>query len=206
MRNASSRSKSSGKRSAEREFQYKTDKYLFELKTHPHLRKHYDKSVALVSGFRNQKPPTHCTVAEYEEWKRRRLTRAKVLAVLRRHIRRQNEVPRKEIALVKTSYGYKFKAYAPHLLDKIERREVSFRELVAAGERLPELPRMNKKQKEQYRQAGKLIARKRKEFLRQQAPFSEMAPDSATKNWKSASSPRCKSGIWACCSRNAILC
>ena len=73
---------------AEREFQYKIDKYLFELKTHPHLRKHYDKSVALVSGFRNQKPPTHCTVAEYEEWKRRRLTRAKVLAVLRRHIRR----------------------------------------------------------------------------------------------------------------------
>ena len=104
-------------------------------------------------------------------------TRAKVLAVLRRHIRRQNEVPRKEIALVKTSYGYKLKAYAPHLLDKIERREVSFRELVAAGERLPELPRLNKKQKEQYRQAGKLIARKRKEFLRQQAPFSEMAPD-----------------------------
>ena len=136
---------------AEREFQYKTDKYLFELKTHPHLRKHYDKSVALVSGFRNQKPPTHCTVAEYEEWKRRRLTHAKVLAVLRRHIRRQNEVPRKEIALVKTSYGYKLKAYAPHLLDKIERREVSFRELVAAGERLPELPRMNRKQKEQYR-------------------------------------------------------
>lgn len=162
---------------AEREFQYKIDKYLFELKTHPRLRKHYNKSVALVSGFRNQKPPTHCTVAEYEEWKRRRLTRAKVLAVLRRHIRRQNEVPRKEIALVKTSYGYKLKAYAPHLLDKIERREVSFRELVAAGERLPELPRMNKKQKEQYRQAGKLIARKRKEFLRQQAPFSEMVPD-----------------------------
>ena len=97
--------------------------------------------------------------------------------ILRRHIRRQNEVPRKEIALVKTSYGYKLKAYAPHLLDKIERREVSFRELVAAGERLPELPRMNKKQKEQYRLAGKLIARKRKEFLRQQAPFSEMTPD-----------------------------
>lgn len=162
---------------AERDFQYKIDKYLFELKTHPHLRKHYDKSLALVSVFRNQKPPINCTVTEYEEWKRRRLTHAKVLAVLRRHIRHQNEVPRKEIALVKTSYGYKLKAYAPHLLDKIERREVSFRELIAAGEPLPELPRKNKKQKEQYRQAEKLIARKRKEFLRQQTPFPEMTPD-----------------------------
>ena len=122
---------------AERDFQYKIDKYLFELKTHPHLRKHYDKSLALVSVFRNQKPPINCTVTEYEEWKRRRLTHAKVLAVLRRHIRRQNEVPRKEIALVKTSYGYKLKAYASHLLDKIERREASFRELIAAGDPLP---------------------------------------------------------------------
>lgn len=41
---------------AERDFQYKIDKYLFELKTHPHLRKHYDKSLAPC--FRIPEPKT----------------------------------------------------------------------------------------------------------------------------------------------------
>jgi type I restriction-modification system DNA methylase subunit len=42
-------------------FEYQLKKYLFELKTHPNLKTHYRKAIALVSKFRNQKPPENYT-------------------------------------------------------------------------------------------------------------------------------------------------
>ena len=44
---------------------------------------------------------------EMKEWERKKLTTAKVLAAIRKYITSQNVVPRKEAALVKTSYGFK---------------------------------------------------------------------------------------------------
>jgi hypothetical protein len=102
---------------AKKEFeigQFFTPHAVCKLKTHPHLKKHYKKAVALVSKFRNQTLPENCTNTKYEEWERNRLTYAKVLSILYRYIRTQNEKPRKEVALVRTSYGFKLKGYAPH--------------------------------------------------------------------------------------------
>ena len=53
-----------------------------------------------------------------------------VLAVIRRYITSQNTVPRKEVALVKTSYGFKLKPYAPRLLDKVPNKAASINDLV----------------------------------------------------------------------------
>lgn len=89
------------------DFEYKLSKYLYELKTHEPLKKHLDKAIALVTKFRNQKPPEDCSNEKFKEWERNKLTTKKVLGIIRRYITSQNEVPRKEIALVKTSYGLK---------------------------------------------------------------------------------------------------
>lgn len=99
-------------------FEYKLAKYMYELKAHARLNKHIDKAVALVTKFRNQKPPENATNEQMKEWERKKLTTAKVLATIRKYITSQNVVPRKEVALVKTSYGFKLKQYAPRLLDQ----------------------------------------------------------------------------------------
>jgi hypothetical protein len=154
-------------------FEYKLKKYLFELKTHPHLRKHYKKAVALVSKFRNQKSPENCTNTEYAEWEKKRLTYKKVLSVLYRYIQTQNEKPRKEVALVKTSYGFKLKGYAPRLLDKVETKYVSINDLVIHGANLPVYGKMTAKLWRQYARTMKTVERKRREYRLQSQTLSK---------------------------------
>ncbi|MDR0231979.1 MAG: N-6 DNA methylase [Dysgonamonadaceae bacterium] len=155
-------------------FEYKLKKYLFELKTHPHLQKHYKKAIALVSKFRNQAPPQDYSYTEYLEWQKNRLTYAKVLSVIGKYIHKQNEKPRKEVALVKTSYGFKLKGYAPQLLKKVENKYVSINDLVVRGAELPQYDKLTPKLKTQYKSAMKFVDRKRKAYLLQNQPFSEM--------------------------------
>lgn len=164
----------------ERDFNFKIGKYLFELKTHPHLQAKYEQAVALVSKFRDQKPPENASPAQFQQYEQGKLTYAKVLAVIRRYIRQQNYVPREEVALVKTSYSFKLKAYAPHLLDDIAHREEKLYNLIIHGGGLPDAGKwMTPKVRGQYTQAMKFIERKRREYLRQSAPYKEMKQDEA---------------------------
>lgn len=96
-----------------------------------------DKAVALVTKFRNQKPPENATNEQTKEWERKKLTTAKVLATIRKYITSQNVVPRKEVALVKTSYGFKLKQYAPRLLDKVEHKVATINDLILDSSTLP---------------------------------------------------------------------
>ena len=68
---------------------------MYELKAHAKLNKHIDKAEALVTKFRNQKPPENATREQVEQWEKNKLTPKKVLAVIRRYITSQNTVPRK---------------------------------------------------------------------------------------------------------------
>lgn len=164
----------------ERDFQRKIDKYLYEIKTHPHLRDKYDKAVALVTKFRNQIPQEQMPYTQYQEYKKTRLTYAKVLAVILRYIRRQYYVPRKEVALVKTSYTYKLKAYAPHLLDEVKVKQVPIYQLVLDGEGLPEpVKHMTADAAKQYAAAMRLIRRKRRALHRHDTPIMELKQDEA---------------------------
>ena len=165
------------------QFEYKLSKYLFELKTHKHLQKHYDKAVALVTKFRNQKPPEDCSNEQFKEWERNKLTIAKVLGIIRKYITNQYVVPRKEVALVKTSYGFKLKQYAPRLLTGIRRRSANMNDLVLGREHLPLPPEYTAKNKEQIRIAKKLIERKQHEYERQSQLFSEMTINPEIQNY-----------------------
>jgi len=156
------------------EFEYRIKKCLFELKTHPHLRKHYKKAVALLSKFRNQTSPVNYSREEYKKWEQSRMTYPKVLSILRRYIRTQNDIPRKEVALVKTSYGFKLKEYAPRILKNVETRYVSMNDLVVHNAGLPVYGKMTSRLRKQYAAAMKIIERKRKSYILQSQPFSGM--------------------------------
>jgi hypothetical protein len=155
-------------------FEYRLKKYLFELKTHSHLKKHYKKAIALVSKFRNQAPPKNCTNTEYAKWEKNRLTYKKVLSVIGKYIQTQNEKPRREVALVRISYGFKLKGYAPRLLDKVENRYVSINDLVVRGANLPVYNKMTDKLWRQYKRAMKTIEKKRRQYRLQSQAFSAM--------------------------------
>lgn len=157
-------------------FEYLLAKYMYELKTHRRLNRHIDKALALVAKYRNQKPPEDCTSEQFREWERKKLTPNKVLAVIRRYIRNQNMVPRKEIALVKTSYGFRLKAYSSRLLDKEERRTVSMNDIILGRAELPVPPEPTADNMRQIAAAYRLIRRKRHRYRQQSRPFSEMRP------------------------------
>ena len=160
-------------------FEYKLAKYMYELKAHEKLNKHIDKAVALVTKFRNQKPPENATNEQMKEWERKKLTTAKVLATIRKYITSQNVVPRKEVALVKTSYGFKLKQYAPRLLDKVEHKAASINDLILDSTVLPMPEIATEKNMRQIRTAGRIIRRKRWLYDIQNQPFSDMETDDA---------------------------
>ncbi|MDR0430357.1 MAG: N-6 DNA methylase [Tannerellaceae bacterium] len=164
-------------------FEYKLDKYLFELKTHKHLQKHYDKAVALVAKFRNQRLPENCTSEQYKEWERSKLTTNKVLSVIRKYITNQYVVPHKEVALVKTSYGFKLKQYAPRLLDKIKHLSANRNDLVLGREKLPVPSEYSPKIRKQVKAAKKLIRRKQRKYEIQSQVFPEMNIDPDIQNY-----------------------
>ena len=159
-------------------YEYKVRKYLWELKCHPHLKDHLQKAQELVSRFRAQRPPENCTDEEYKKWKQASLTPAKVLSTIRRIIRNQNHTTRKEIALVKTAYGYKYKQYAQSLLERNERCEVSINNLVFDSE-LPAISQYWPSLPAQTKAMQKVIARKKNEYNVQSADFKDMSQDTA---------------------------
>ncbi|KKB53137.1 hypothetical protein HMPREF1212_01300 [Parabacteroides sp. HGS0025] len=164
-------------------FEYKLSKYLFELKTHKHLHKHYDKAVALVTKFRNQHPPEDCTNEQFKEWERNKLTTTKVLGIIRKYIINQYVIPRKEVALVKSNYGFKLKQYAPRLLDGIKHRSASINDLVLGRVNLPIPPDYTPKIRKQIKAAERLIGRKRRQYEIQSQVFSEMDANPDIQNY-----------------------
>ena len=158
-------------------FEYKLAKYMYELKAHAKLNRHIAKAEALVSKFRNQKPPENATNEQGKEWERKKLTTKKVLAVLRRYITSQNVVSREEVALVKSSYGFKLKQYAPRLLDKVPHKAAGINDLVLGRAVLPMPEFPTEKNMRQIRAAEKLIGRKRRQYEVQNQQFADMKPD-----------------------------
>src|SRR5699024_1633364 len=110
-------------------------------------------------------------------WEKNKLTPKKVLAVIRRYITSQNIVPRKEVALVKTSYGFKLKQYAPRLLDKVSHKVASINDLVLERAELPMPELLTEKNMRQIRAAEKLIRKKRRQYENQNRQFADMKPD-----------------------------
>ena len=158
-------------------FEYRLSKYMYELKAHAVLNRHIEKAEALVSKFRNQKPPENATNQQIKDWERKKLTTGKVLGIIRKYITSQHSVPRKEVALVKTSYGFKLKPYAPHLLDKVTHKAASINDLILGRAELPVPETVTERNSLQIRAAEKLIRRKQKQYEMQNLRFADMEED-----------------------------
>ena len=158
-------------------FEYKLAKYMYELKAHTKLNRHIAKAEALVTKFRNQKLPENATREQVNQWEKNKLTTTKVLGIIRRYITSQNVVPRKEVALVKTSYGFKLKQYASRLLDKVSHKAASINDLVLERAALPMPELLTEKNMRQIRAAEKLIRKKRRQYENQNRQFADMQPD-----------------------------
>ncbi len=158
-------------------FEYRLSKYMYELKAHAVLNRHIEKAEALVSKFRNQKPPENATNQQIKDWERKKLTTGKVLGIIRKYITSQHSVPRKEVALVKTSYGFKLKPYAPRLLDKVTHKAASINDLILGRAELPVPETVTERNRLQIRAAEKLIRRKQKQYEMQKLRFADMEED-----------------------------
>ena len=158
-------------------FEYRLSKYMYELKAHAVLNRHIEKAEALVSKFRNQKPPENATNQQIKEWERKKLTTGKVLRIIRKYITSQHSVLRKEVALVKTSYGFKLKPYAPRLLDKVTHKAASINDLILGRAELPVPETVTERNRLQIRAAEKLIRRKQKQYEMQNLRFADMEED-----------------------------
>ena len=158
-------------------FEYRLSKYMYELKAHAVLNRHIEKAEALVSKFRNQKPPENATNQQIKDWERKKLTTGKVLGIIRKYITSQHSVPRKEVALVKTSYGFKLKPYAPRLLDKVTHKAASNNDLILGRAELPVPETVTERNRLQIRAAEKLIRRKQKQYEMQNLRFADMEED-----------------------------
>ncbi len=75
----------------------------------------------------------------------------------------------------KTSYGFKLKAYAPRLLDKVEHHAADITELVPELAELPIPSAVTNTNAQQIRAAIRFIARKPRQYERQEQPFEKMA-------------------------------
>ena len=158
-------------------FEYRLSKYMYELKAHAVLNRHIEKAEALVSKFRNQKPPENATNQQIKDWERKKLTTGKVLGIIRKYITSQQSVPRKDVALVKTSYGFKLKPYAPRLLDKVTHKAASINDLILGRAELPVPETVTERNRLQIRAAEKLIRRKQKQYEMQNLRFADMEED-----------------------------
>ena len=158
-------------------FEYRLSKYMYELKAHAVLNRHIEKAEALVSKFRNQKPPENATNQQIKDWERKKLTTGKVLGIIRKYITSQHSVPRKEVALVKTSYGFKLKPYAPRLLDKVTHTAASINDLILGRAELPVPETVTESNRLQIRAAEKLIRQKQKQYEMQNLRFADMEED-----------------------------
>ena len=97
-------------------FEYKVRKYLYEIKTHPALKRYLPKSLAQIEKLKNQECPAGMN---FDDWyKHHRLTEPMVLSYLKKTLAKQGIKQEDEIRLVKTSYGFKMKPYS----EKVKRQ------------------------------------------------------------------------------------
>lgn len=149
------------------DFHYQVQKMLYHIKSNPKLVDKYAKCQEYIYRFENQKQPDGM---KYEDWVKIRITKAKVLAYLRRVIRAQNKKPDQDIVrLIKQDGGLVYKGYskkARQTMTPDMKEQIPFYAL-ASGQ-------MDDTGLKPY---GRLIRRKQRNYERETKPFADMTED-----------------------------
>lgn len=152
------------------QFQYQTEKMLYQIKVHPRLSGYYSRFLAYLQRFYTEKKPD---AMEYEQWCRVRLTEAKVLSYLKRTLKKQNDKPPADIiALVKRDYDFVYKSYSAAARQRMTARMKT---------PVPIYQVVSTDGDSGFTCYARLIRRKQREYTIQNQPFADMeeAPDIA---------------------------
>lgn len=157
----------------DKEFQFKVKKLLFDIKRTRKTAHLYGKAEAYVMQYYTQKQPEGM---KYEEWQKKRITKNKVIAYLKRILKNQHNSERDEIRLVKTKYGLKMKAYSRKASIQLSKmdivKEMSFNDMI-----------LNNNYPFEDQTYKKLFERKKKEYEKQSKLFSEIQHNSEMSKW-----------------------
>lgn len=155
------------------EFLYLVKKYLFHIKSNPAIREKYTKCCEYLSKYYNQKQPEGMS---YEEWCKRRITEAKVLAYLRNTVKKQHPKPQKdEIHLVKQDYSLVYKAYSPKAARRLTE---SMKTPVPLYQIVSDMDNPGN-----YGPYARMIRRRQREYEIEQQAFADMKEDSQIAAW-----------------------
>lgn len=155
-----------------KEFTYKIQKILYQIKAHPATKDQYAKCCEYLHRFYTQKQPADM---DYKEWKRVMLTEAKVLSYLRRALQKQSKKPERDvIALVKQNDSFVYKAYSTktrRTLTGDMQTPVTINQAVLDNE------------PERFPGFERLLRRKRREYENQDQQFDDMNEDTEIGAW-----------------------
>lgn len=140
-----------------RQLNDKIKKCLWHIKSNPVLnKKYYKKLIAKLEEIKTQKKPKDISD---KDWEKMKLTPEKVLRSMVSILKHQNDPkPKKELHVVKTNYGIKYKAYHKSLQKSAW--EKSVHDLLLSGER--------------FEPFTKLYDRKEKQAEIQNTPFTKL--------------------------------
>jgi predicted RNA methylase len=157
----------------EKDFQYKANKLLFDIKRNPKINKYYAKCEEYFHKYYTQKQPEGM---KYEEWQKIRITKNKVIRYLKNNLNKQHKKEIDKTVLVKTRYGLKLKSYSKKekmFMSKYEgTKEMSFNDMV-----------INEEYSFATNKYLKLYNRKVKQYQKQNKPFSEITNNSNIMEW-----------------------
>ena len=155
-----------------KEFAYQTQKMLYQIKVHPATRERYAKCCEYLHRFYTQEMPADM---DYKEWQRVKITEAKVLAYLRRALRKQNRAPERDVvALVKQDDNFVYKAYSA------KTRSTLTEDMKTP---VPVYQAVLDDEPERFPGFERLLRRKRREYDNQSQFFDDMAEDPAIGAW-----------------------
>ena len=154
------------------QFAYETQKLLYQIKIHPATKDKYMKCCEYLHRFYTQERPHDM---EYEEWERKKLTEAKVLAYLRRALSQQDKKPPRDVvALVKQNDQFTYKAYSQKAARQIPEH---------LREPVPIYQAVLDNTPERFPGFEQFLRRKRQEYDTQSQPFQDMAEEPDIAVW-----------------------
>lgn len=159
-------------RAASKNFAYETQKLLYQIKAHPATRTRYARCCEYLHRFYTEKQPANM---KYEEWVKRRLTEKQVLSYLRRTLRKQNQMPERDVvALVKQNDNFVYKAYS-----------AKARSMLTSGMKtpVPVYQAVLDNAPDQYPGFEALLRRKCQEYSNQSQAFHDMPENPEIAAW-----------------------
>lgn len=157
-----------------KEFQFQTQKLLYQIKVHPTTRSKHSKCCEYLYRYYTQKQPEGMP---YKEWAKVKLTENKVLSYLQRTLKKQNKQPEKDvIRLVKQNRGFVYKGYSAK----------TRRQLTESMQRpIPIYQAVLEHSPTDFPGYERLLKKKRAEYEKQNQHFSTMLEAGGITEWLS---------------------